>query len=164
MFATRPILDLAARFPTVFLEPLSQNALELIIHILRKFRPANFNHIDLIISQFCTCHDSSAVVTCAKLWDDWIISLQVKANIFLEDFEYKLINHLWNSTMRWERSMYLAPFAGWLAEIIHTINGISSKLSTRKDGVIDPEIGFPSEDHSHPEACLMWLFVRAMGD
>ena len=28
---------------------------------------------DQIMPQFCTCHDSSAVMTCAKLWHDWII-------------------------------------------------------------------------------------------
>ena len=28
---------------------------------------------------FCTCHDSSAVVTCAKLWPDWIIRTTMRA-------------------------------------------------------------------------------------
>ena len=27
---------------------------------------------------FCTCHNSSAVVTCAKLWSDWIIVFQLR--------------------------------------------------------------------------------------
>ena len=36
-----------------------------------------FNSIDLIRSQFCTCHDSWAVVACAKLWTDLIIIFHV---------------------------------------------------------------------------------------
>ena len=35
-----------------------------------------------IRSQICTCHVSSAVVACAKLWPYIIISVAVKANIF----------------------------------------------------------------------------------
>ena len=35
-----------------------------------------------IRSQICTCHDSSAVVACAKLRPDMIIVVAVKANIF----------------------------------------------------------------------------------
>ena len=31
-------------------------------------------------SKFCTCHDSSAVVACAKLWLDWLIRIKIKAN------------------------------------------------------------------------------------
>ena len=33
---------------------------------------------DLIRSQFCTCHDSSALVTCAKLGPDWIIWIKIR--------------------------------------------------------------------------------------
>ena len=31
-----------------------------------------------IKSQFCTCHDSTAVMTCAKLWHDGIIRIKIK--------------------------------------------------------------------------------------
>ena len=27
--------------------------------------------------QVCTCHDSSAVMTCARLWPDWIIRIEI---------------------------------------------------------------------------------------
>ena len=39
---------------------------------------------DPITSQFCTCHDSLAVMTCAKLWPDWITQNKIRAcNIFI---------------------------------------------------------------------------------
>ena len=38
---------------------------------------------DQIRPQFCTCHDSWAVVTCAKLWPDWIITLHGRITFFL---------------------------------------------------------------------------------
>ena len=34
---------------------------------------SHLKHTDQIISQFCTCHDSSADVACTKLWHDLII-------------------------------------------------------------------------------------------
>ena len=37
-----------------------------------------FNSNDPIRPQLCTCHDSSAVMTCAKLWLEWIIIFEVK--------------------------------------------------------------------------------------
>ena len=46
----------------------------------------NFNCNVPIWSQFCTCHDSSAVMTCAKLWPDWII-FKAKATFI---FFYKI--------------------------------------------------------------------------
>ena len=31
--------------------------------------------------QFCTCHNSLAVMTCANLWPEWIITIIIKAKI-----------------------------------------------------------------------------------
>ena len=42
---------------------------------------------DPIKSQFCTCHDSSAVVACATLWLDWIIRIKIRANIIFMRFQ-----------------------------------------------------------------------------
>ena len=39
----------------------------------------NFVLNDPIASWFCTCHDSSAVVSCAKLWPDLFIIFHVRA-------------------------------------------------------------------------------------
>ena len=36
----------------------------------------NYHSDGPIWSPICTCHDSSAVVTCAKLWSDWVIIFQ----------------------------------------------------------------------------------------
>ena len=47
-------------------------------------------------SQFCTCHESSAVVTCAKLLLDWFIGIKIWAKGFSQDLSYKLMYHLWN--------------------------------------------------------------------
>ena len=44
------------------------------------------NNNALIKSQFCTCHDSWAVVTCAKLWLVWIIICHLKAMCILVRF------------------------------------------------------------------------------
>ena len=43
--------------------------------------------IDLIRSQFCTCHDSWAVMTCAKLWHDWIIRIELKSKWIFKSFQ-----------------------------------------------------------------------------
>ena len=50
---------------------------ELIIEILWKFSRFNYNFNDQIRLQFCTCHDSIAVLACAKLWPDLMILCQI---------------------------------------------------------------------------------------
>ena len=52
----------------------------------------NYNFNYPISLQICTCHNSSAVVTCAKLWTDWIIIFQERATWFFQDLDYELIN------------------------------------------------------------------------
>ena len=42
---------------------------------------SDFYSDDAIRSQFCTCHDSSAVMSCVKLWPDIIIVFHIKASI-----------------------------------------------------------------------------------
>ena len=42
---------------------------------------SDFCSDDAIRSQFCTCHDSSAVMSCVKLWPDIIIIFHIKASI-----------------------------------------------------------------------------------
>ena len=42
-----------------------------------------------IMLQFCTCHDSWAVMTCAKLWHDWLIQIWFTARRIFTKF------HLW---------------------------------------------------------------------
>ena len=38
--------------------------------------PPNLKNYNPIRSQFSTCHDSWAVVTCANLWPDWIVRIK----------------------------------------------------------------------------------------
>ena len=52
-----------------------------------------------ISSQFCTCYDSSAAMACANLWSDCIITLKIRAKIFLQNFRYGLVNCLWNVSL-----------------------------------------------------------------
>ena len=40
-----------------------------------------------IKSKFCTCHDSSAVMPCAKLWPDLIFWIKIGARVILMIFE-----------------------------------------------------------------------------
>ena len=48
---------------------------------------------DAIRSQFCTGHDSSVVVNCAKLWPDSIIIFKVKTTgFFFQNLDYELKN------------------------------------------------------------------------
>ena len=55
------------------------NSHDLIIQILQKKIISHMKNNNNIRSQFCTCHDSSAVVTCANLWPGWIIEIMIKS-------------------------------------------------------------------------------------
>ena len=52
-----------------------------------------------IRSQFCTCHDSWAVITCAKLWLIRSLISKLKWIDFLQDFNHDVINNLWNGPL-----------------------------------------------------------------
>ena len=58
----------------------------------------NLNYFDPIQSQLCTWHYSSAVMTYAKLWLDWIVEFYIRAACILQDLDYDLLNKLF---MRW---------------------------------------------------------------
>ena len=61
---------------------------------------------DPIRSQFCTCHDSSAVVACPKLWTDWITRIRIRAKRIFND---ELSNHMWNGSLALICSMHSHP-------------------------------------------------------
>ena len=42
----------------------------------------DYDYSDPMRSQICICHDSSAVMACAKSWDDWILIFQVTVTSF----------------------------------------------------------------------------------
>ena len=55
------------------------------VHFTKGLWAHNWNFVNIYITllekndqarlQFCTCHNSSAVVTCADLWPDWILTI-----------------------------------------------------------------------------------------
>ena len=71
----------------------------LMIKISGKKIKQNFDSNDTISTQFCTCHDSLAIMACAKLWNDWIIICQSSTICFSRDLDYELINSLWNVSL-----------------------------------------------------------------
>ena len=60
---------------------------------------------DQIRSQFCTCYDSLAVMTCAKLWPDWMIRIKIRAKwlsrrfcqLFMKTSQITEINYILNN-------------------------------------------------------------------
>ena len=52
----------------------------------------------IIRSQFCTWHNSWAVVPCAKWWPDWTIRIKIIAKW---NFSHKLINYWWKIDPGW---------------------------------------------------------------
>ena len=55
-------------------------------NLIKKTFHSHFIFSDLIRSQFYTCHNSWAVVTCAKLWPDQSISFHARATSNFIDF------------------------------------------------------------------------------
>ena len=54
---------------------------------------------DLIRSQFCTCHDSLAVMTCANLWPDSIITIIIITKWSLSRFQLRTNKPSWNGSL-----------------------------------------------------------------
>ena len=57
---------------------------------------SNFDSDDPIRTQFCTCHDSSAFMTCAKLWPDMMNFFCTRATHIQWDLDHELINPSYN--------------------------------------------------------------------
>ena len=88
------------------LGPISQSVDELINQIFWKFS-FYFNFNDSISLQICTCHNSSAVVTCAKKWTDWSDnSCSYKSNLYIDNI--------------WIRSSNIV--VKWVTDIIHSVH------------------------------------------
>ena len=52
---------------------------------------SNFDFHNPIRSQFCTCHDSGAVVACAKLWPDQMIAFHLMEE--QQDLDHEFVKH-----------------------------------------------------------------------
>ena len=69
--------------------PITEKTNELITQILQKYQLFLCENNHLIRSQFCSCHDSSAAMACAKLRPDWInrIKIRTKTNRIFVRFQ-----------------------------------------------------------------------------
>ena len=68
-------------------EPVSQRFYELIIQLLKNSCGSYLKNNDPIRSQFCTCHDSWAVMACAKLWPDCVIKIRITSHQIFTIFQ-----------------------------------------------------------------------------
>ena len=78
------------------LVPIPQTLYELRTKIFLNYELFHMKSNDLIRLQFCTCHNSSVVVTCAKLWPDWIILIRIRADRIFTRFQLWAHESLWS--------------------------------------------------------------------
>ena len=71
----------------------------------------------MITTQFCTCHDSTAVVACAKLWSDLMSSNRITT---IQTF-YRIWIMIINSLVQWRPVSYPLP-------VSHTIKLANHKV------------------------------------
>ena len=80
------------------------------------------NNDDQIRSRFCTCHDSSAVVTCAKLWPDLVNRIMIKAKANFSRFNYELINPLWKGPPKFWKWVNILHVSACFHPGFHTLD------------------------------------------
>ena len=59
-------------------DPFHERFMNLYTKSFKNICCSDMKNNNLIRSQFCTCHDSWAVMVCAKLWPDWIIEIKIR--------------------------------------------------------------------------------------
>ena len=72
---------------------------------------SNFDSNVPIWTRFCTCHDSSAVMACAKLWHDLMTIFHVRATCIstsLRSWAHKLFVH--DDVIKWKHFPHYWPF------------------------------------------------------
>ena len=60
-------------------------------------------------SQICTCHDSSAVMACAKLWTDLISIFYIRAMHTFIRLDNEFMTYLWNGSQKSLTATNLTP-------------------------------------------------------
>ena len=78
---------------------------------LVKMKFSHFNSNDQIRSQFCTCHDSWAVVACAKLWPDLIVIFHICKN---NSNSCEIWIMSWYTIVRWVSIMQIGLPRGFI--------------------------------------------------
>ena len=71
---------------------------------------------DSIRSQLCTCHNSWAVVICAKLGPDYIVGIfiGIRTTWFHQHKDCELTNSSWTETLVWD----CVPLSGYVTHIL----------------------------------------------
>ena len=126
------------------------------IHLTEQFMCSGFKYCENecnfymeycnpISLQFCTCHDSFAVVTSANLWPDWIIGTEIRAEEISTRFQ------LWAHT---PLELWVpVPFPSLIMN--HCIKPNANTLLR----LIVP-IGWLMERHTVKNKHIFWLIVR----
>ena len=81
--------------------PLSQRNYKVITESYMKICCSHLQTYHLIRPSFSTCHDSSAVVTCAKLWPVWAIQINIREKRILTIFQLWAHNRVWAGCLFW---------------------------------------------------------------
>ena len=76
-------------------DPFHKQLYKLIIEIYENYICNDFNSNPPIWSQFCTCHDSWAVVAYAKLWLDLMIGFHRRSIYIFQNMFFTLLRYLW---------------------------------------------------------------------
>ena len=127
---------------------ISQRVYVLIIQIFQSSCCFVMKSFISMRSQFCRCHDSWAVMACAKLWPDLIISFHVRATYIFTRFG------LWAHKL----------FVKCIPESVETVKDQSI------DQVIYPGTLFINKVHLRSghgyviitiDLCVMWLLIHA---
>ena len=78
---------------------ISQMVYELKIQISKNMGYLDITNNDQIWSQFCTCHDSWAVMTCAKLWPYQSIKRKTIGKVIFTEFNDDILKLVLNGLL-----------------------------------------------------------------
>ena len=131
-------------FQTFSWMKLSEFALKLLKFVPKGLIDSKFALVQMMVKSWsnhvtiCTCHDSSAVVTCAKSWPDWIIIFRVRTTWFFPRFglwAHKPVSYLHlGSHCKGLSPIHDTPLATCLKALLEgsrghsRVAGISSKI------------------------------------
>ena len=124
------------------------------------------NHVALIKInqirlQFCTYHDSSAIVTYANLWPDCIMRILNKTKLISQDFNDYLINKLFNGSLEsYEAAVACKPILGVSPSFV-LMPKIFIRLSVVCYLLVKNKIYFVSNDICK-QSCLFDVVVFVM--
>ena len=101
----------------VTLGPILLVVNELITEYYENFYSNHYSYAT-IRSQFCTCHDSSVVMACAKLWPDHYCSQKSNTYLFTRLWAHKLF-------MKWIHCQFSLKYSQWTPPHLTSVGKIS---------------------------------------